>query len=469
MVTKKFAKATGSISLFDSLKNPSIRKKILFTFGILVVYRILAAIPLPGIDVRLFTEVFGNNPLTNIFTLVTGGRLDNPSLVAIGLGAYINASIIIQLLQTVIPKFEELSKEGERGRQTLNQYTRLLAVPLSAVQAFVIFTILQNAGSSVPQLAGIVDNITTLEIVTMIVALTAGSIVLMWLGELITENGIGNGISILITVSILTAVPGLIARDFFFVSQDLQLLAAGNFNVLLNENFTLIYAVTIGLVLLVLGVVAINEAVRKISIQYARRFRGDGAQSSYLPLKINQAGVIPVIFASALLTFPQIIAQFMISSADMDSFIFKLGTRINESFLGASIVDRTAEQDFYYFALYAILIIAFAFFYTFVTYKPSETADNLKKSGGFIPGLRPGKATQTFITNVLIRLTFVGSIFLAVIALIPQLVTLTPQGANLTLLSAVGGTSLLIIVGVILDTIRQMKSLTVSISYDQYK
>ncbi|KXK26199.1 MAG: Protein translocase subunit SecY [candidate division WS6 bacterium OLB20] len=469
VISKKISQATGSVSFLESLRNVDIRKKLIFTIGILVVYRILNAVPLPGIDVRLFIEVFRDSPLTNIFTLVTGGRLDNPSLVSIGLGAYINASIVIQLLQTVIPKFEELSKEGERGRKTLNQYTRILAVPLSAIQGFVIYTILSNVGTTVPELAGLVDGITPFQVVTMIVSLTAGSILLMWLGELISERGIGNGISILITVSILSSLPGLIARDFSFMAQDLQLLAGGNFNVLLNENFLIVYAVIIGLILLVLGVVYINEAVRKITIQYARRFRGDGMQGSYLPLKINQAGVIPVIFASALLTFPQIISQFLLSSADSESFLFKLGAGINDSFLGADLSTQTTEERLSYFAAYALLIIGFTFFYTFVTYKPSETADNLKKSGGFIPGLRPGKATQKFITHVLVRLTVVGSIFLAVISLIPSIVILSPQGANLTIIGAVGGTSILIIVGVILDTIRQMKSLTVSISYDQYK
>ncbi|MFQ5492834.1 MAG: preprotein translocase subunit SecY [Candidatus Dojkabacteria bacterium] len=469
-VSKKAAEAAPSTSLFDSLRSPEIRKKLIFTFGIIVVYRILASVPLPGIDVTLFTEVFGGNPLTNLFTLVTGGRLDNPSLMAIGLGAYINASIIIQLLQTVIPKLEELSKEGERGRKVINQYTRFLTVPLSIVQGFVILTILRNVGSTVPELAGIVDNISNFEVLTMITALTAGSILLMWLGELITENGIGNGISILITISILTSLPGLISRDFAFLANDFSLLAQGNFNVLINENFVLIYLVILGFAALVAGIVYVTEAVRKITIQYARRFRGaEGVQSSYLPLKINQAGVIPVIFASALLSFPQIVSQFFLSSADPNSFLYQIGNSINNSFLGVNLGSLSPEDNFKYFATFFVLIVAFTFFYTFVTYKPSETADNLKKSGGFIPGLRPGMATQKYITHVLIRLTVVGSFFLAIIAIIPNLIRLTPQGSHLTLISGIGGTSILIIVGVSLDTFRQMKALTVTSSYDQYK
>lgn len=461
------------ITLKESLRSPEIRKKLMVTLGLILVYRLLAAVPLPGIDTVLFAEAFGNNPLTNFFSIVTGGRLDNPSVVAIGLGAYINASIVIQLMTTIIPKLEELSKEGERGRAVINQYTRLLAVPLTVIQAVVIYAILRSVTASVPQLAGLLDNITTLDIVTMIVSLTAGSMILMWLGELITAYGIGNGISIIITISILTVVPNLIARDFVFLSGDIELLRNGNLNVLLNENFRLVYFVLLGFYLLIMSIVYISEAVRKLPIQYARRFRAEGVQATYLPLKLNQAGVMPVIFASAMMAFPQIIAQLMITIAKPETFFYRVGTTINNSFLGTttSILrgDDFIRDNIYYLITFFVLIIVFSFFYTFVTYKPSDTADNLKKSGAFIPGLRPGKVTQTYITKVLIRLTVVGSLFLAVIAILPNLARLSPQGANLAILSGIGGTSLLIVVGVILDTIRQMKSLTVTRSYEQYK
>lgn len=461
------------ITIRESLRSPEIRKKLLVTVGLVMVYRVLAAVPLPGIDTALFAEAFGNNPLTNFFSIVTGGRLDNPSVVAIGLGAYINASIVIQLMTTVIPKLEELSKEGERGRAVINQYTRLLAVPLTVIQAVVIYTILKSVTASVPQLAGLLDNVTNFDIVTMVVSLTAGSMVLMWLGELITEHGIGNGISIIITISILTVVPNLVTQDFIFLSGDIELLKNGNFNVLLNENFRLVYFVIIGFYLLILSIVYINEAVRKLPIQYARRFRAAGVQANYLPLKLNQAGVMPVIFASAMLAFPQIVAQLMITVADSDSFFYRVGTAINNSFLGSTtsilVGENFVRDNVYYLITFAVMIILFSFFYTFVTYKPSDTADNLKKSGAFIPGLRPGKVTQRYITKVLIRLTVVGSLFLAMIAVLPNLARLSPQGANLAILSGIGGTSLLIVVGVILDTIRQMKSLTVTRSYEQYK
>lgn len=476
----KFIKKTGSKfssklainnnSLTEALKSKEIRKKLLFTFLIIVVYRILAAVPLPGIDVKLFIEAFGNSPLNNIFTIITGGRLDNPSVVAIGLGAYINASIVIQLLSTVIPKLEDLSKEGERGKQVLNQYTRFLTVPLSLIQGYVIYAVLKNVGQSVPQLNEIIANISTFDIVVMILTLAAGSMVLMWLSELISQYGIGNGSSIIITIGILSSLPGLVTSDFSFIKNDFSLLFQGNFYILANDNFKLLYLVVIGIFLLIMGVVYITEAVRKITIQYARRVRGvEGQPSNYLPLKINQAGVIPVIFASAMLTFPQILSQLVLNAAKPESWIYKAADYINNSFLVTGQTSDSTQPFVYYQLTYFVLIIVFTYFYTFLTYKPSETADNLQKSAAFIPGLRPGKATEKFIAYILLRLTFLGSLFLGVVALLPNLVRFSETGSQLQVLSGIGGTSILIIIGVMLDTIRQMKSMSVTKSYDQYR
>jgi preprotein translocase subunit SecY len=469
-IAKRINRTGDNFSFWSIFKNKDLRQKVLFTLAMLLVYRILATVPLPGMNVQIFNEVFGKNPLSNVFTMITGGRLDNPSVVAIGLGAYINASVIMQLLGTVIPKLEELNKEGERGRRVMNQYTRILAVPLNIIQAIVIYTVLRTAGNSYPQLAGLLANVTTLDIVTMVAALTAGSMVLMWLGELITEYGIGNGSSIIIATGILSIMPSLVAADFAFLQSDLALLfQKGNFNVLTNDSFKLLYAVVIGLVVLVWAIVHITEATRKIVIQYANRVRSQGGSSSYLPLKLNQAGVMPVIFASALLTFPQMIGQLLSGSSDTNGILYKIGNAINNSFLNSGRTGASGMDTFYYEALYFVLIIVFSYFYTFVTFKPSETADNLKKSAGFIPGIRPGKETEHHITYILLRLTFVGSLFLAVVALIPSLIRLMPQGASLNILRGIGGTSILIVVGVIIDTIRQMKSVSVAKSYDQFK
>jgi len=469
LIPSKISKP-GTNSIISALKTKEVQRKIIFTLLIIVVYRVLAAVPLPGIDIKIFNQIFGNNPVTNVFTLVTGGRLDDPSIVAIGLGAYINASIIIQLLSTVIPHFEALSKEGERGRRVLNTYTRILAVPLNIIQAFVIYTIVKNVGQTIPELAGLLANVTTLDVIAMIAALTAGSMILMWLGELITANGIGNGTSIIIMTSILSVIPRVLTKDLSFIKEDMGLLLkGGNLDILVNEKFISVYAVFLGLLLLIVGIVFVSEAVRKLTIQYASRVRASQAgQGSFLPLKLNQAGVMPVIFAYSLLTFPQIFAQLLTNLADKSSFLFKLGEGISNSFLSTSNANSSTQNLVLYEACLFILIVFFTYFYTFVTFKPSETADNLKKSGGFIPGLRPGKETEKYIMTILIRLSFWGSIFLAVVAIIPNLYRMGTFTQNLNLFSSIGGTSLLIIVGVMTDTLRQIKSVAVTRSYEQF-
>lgn len=469
-VTSKAKRNSDGKSFWAALQTKEVRTKILVTLGLILVYRVLAAVPLPGIDISIYNEVFGNNPINNLFTMVTGGRLDNPSVVAIGLGAYINASVILQLLSSVIPKLEELTKEGERGRKVINMYTRILAVPLNIIQAFVIYTVLKSTAGSIPQLAGLVANITTLDVITMVAALTAGSMVLMWIGELITEYGIGNGSSIIITVGILSVLPGLIVRDFSFIQGDLQLVLNGNLNALFSNSFLLLLITILTLAILIYGITFITEATRKITIQYASRVRASQTgQNSYLPLKINQAGVMPVIFASALLTFPQIIAQLLVGVAQPDTFFWKVGNKILNSFLSKGYAQGNTSDIVLYELCFLLVIVFFTFFYTFVTYKPSETADNLKKGGGFIPGIRPGKETEKFIQTVLIRLTFWGALFLGVVSIIPSVIRLLPQGSNLAIFTGIGGTSMLIIVGVITDTIRQIKSVAVTRSYEQYK
>jgi preprotein translocase subunit SecY len=423
------------------LATEEIRKRILFTLLMLLIFRLLAAIPLPGINGEAFSTYFGDNPFSNIFTLVTGGRLDNPSIIAIGLGSYINASVVLQLLTSVIPRLEELSKEGERGRQVINQYTRYLTVPLSVLQGLVIYTILKRT----PSLAPIIGEPSILEISTMIITLTGGTILLMWISELITEQGVGNGSSFIIFAGILSSLPGLIRKDLDVIAYDTAL----------------IISVVIGILIMIAGIIWVTESTRKIPIQYARRVRGRvmyGGQSSFLPLKINQAGVMPVIFAASFLTFPQIITQFFITSTDSSSFLYKASDWIGQLY--------TNENLWLYNLLYFIFILLFTFFYTFVVLNPDEQAENLKKAGGFIAGIRPGKSTAKHLTKIMVRLTTVGAIFLATVALIP---TLARRGTELAFLSGIGGTSILIVVGVVLDMIRKLKSMIVARSYDSYK
>jgi preprotein translocase subunit SecY len=405
----------------------------------LFIFRFLSVIPLPGINGEAFKEFFGDSPFGNIFTLVTGGRLDNPSIVAIGLASYINASVVLQLLTTVIPKLEELSKEGERGRQLINQYTRYLTVPLSILQSLVIYTILKN------QFPSLVGEPSVLEVTTMVMSLTAGTVLLMWISELISEEGIGNGSSFIIFAGILASLPGLINRDFDTI----------------YFNKVLLVSVIIGVIVMIAGIVFITEAVRKVQIQYARRVRGrtqSGGSSTYLPLKINQAGVMPVIFAGSFLTFPQMIIQFFTSATDPSSTFFKISEKVSLLY--------TDEYQWLYNLLYFVMIVAFTFVYTFVVLNPNEQAENLKKSGGFIPGIRPGKSTAKHITEIVIRLSVFGAIFLASVALIPSLAR---RGTDLAILSGIGGTSILIVVGVILDTVRRLKSMVVARSYESYR
>jgi len=455
---KKAADKVGRI-----FANKDLRKRIFFTLLIIFIIRVLTAVPIPGFTEDIIEKTSGNSPFSTFYTLITGGRIDSFSIIAIGIGPYINASIILQLLSSVIPKLEELSKEGERGKKIINQYTRYLTLPLALIQSVVITVLLlsQMEAQLDPAIQDFVNNITMMDKVTMILAMTAGSMILMWVGELITERGIGNGSSIVITVGILGSLPSLIKQDF----SQLSINFAGISNlaeIFRSDSVMPLLSIIIGFLLMIVGIVFVTEATRQLTIQYARRVRSNGTmQSSYLPLKLNQAGVIPVIFASSLLSFPQIIAQFLVNQLD-SGVVYDVALKINNSFL----TDFGSPG---YLVTYFAMIIAFSYFYTFVVMKPDEVADNLKKSGGFIPGIRPGESTAHFIAQVLIKLTFVGSLFLAIVALIPNLYQIAFEEQNLLILSGIGGTSILIIVGVIIDTYRQIGSYLVTSSYDKYR
>ncbi len=470
-LVNRFFSIKGTENLKAALETPEIQKRIMFTVFIILVFRVLASIPLPGIDVEVYREAVNANtgsPFSNLLTIATGGNIDAPSLVVIGLGSYINASIIIQLLTSIIPRLEELQKEGPNGRRILSQVTRILTLPLSLIQGFVIYTIIKQNTQIIPgtafSVSDMVAGISTTEITIMVLAIAAGSLLLMWLSELITESGVGNGSSIIIMVGILSTLPGLFIADFSNIfSWFRDQISNGNLDAIYSNSMLFIYAFVIGLILLIMGIVFVTEATRKVTIQYARRVRGiDAAQSSFLPLKINQAGVMPIIFASSLLTFPTIIAQFVTNMSEPGTSLYNIGLKITQ----LTIFDYRSYQ---YIAFYFVMIFLFTYFYSFIVMKPEETAENLQKSGGFIPGIRPGKSTAKFISNVMVRLTFLGALFLGIIAILPNLVRLTDQGSTMLVLTGVGGTSLLIIIGVVLDTFRQLKSLTVTKSYEMYR
>ena len=447
--------------------NRTIRSRVFFTLGMILLYRFLANIPPAGIDVEQFNSILNNNPLSNIFTIATGGRVDNPSLVMLGLGPYINSSIIIQLLSTVIPKLEQLSKEGNQGRQVLNMYTRYLTIPLAILQSIVVYIILSQSAIIISG-----GNQLSLNLITFIATITAGSLLMMWLGEIITESGIGNGSSVLISFGIISSLPALFLTDFGSVGQTLLRLfgdvssgntdVAGILQLLGSPSMLYAYGIIVFLIILVTVIVLMSEGERKVKVNYSRRV--GGAQVNYLPLRVNQSGVMPIIFASAVLAMPGIVSQLLLNITQQGSTLNNIASWIQNSFL-------VRYNSLEYLLIDIVMIIGFSYFYIFVVTKPSNIAENINKSGGYVPGIRPGKATTDYLNALLFKLTTIGGLFLALIAIMPAIFRAVYgiNSANIGIVSGIGGTSLLIIVSVLLLTYRQIQSLKVSKSYDKYR
>lgn len=472
-----------SISSFFSNKN--VLKKIGVTITIIIIYRLLTSIPLPGVDLTVYKEVFGQSSASEtsfLFTLFTGGNLSSPSIVGLGLVAYINASIIMQLLPMVIKRLEELQKEGERGRQIINQITRYLTFPLSFVYSLGYLLLLSRQDISqtittLPQGSFLIPRAdgsefpSILTIIFMSLILSAGTVFLMWLSEIITEKGLGNGASVIISVGILAGLPAFIERDLtnINVEQIIRDLAVGSTTALTNPLTLSFFGVILGFFVLIGLIIFINEAQRKIPIQYARRVRaGEGGQGSFLPIKFTLTGVMPVIFAFSLLTIPQFLVPIIESS---NGGVTSFSQSIRDSFLYASADQVINSKDAIYDLIYFFLVIFFGVFYAFIVFKPKDRSEELQKAGAFIPGIRPGNTTKDFISSVLLKMTIVGSIFLAFIALLPILVrnlVFENTGIYLQLLSGIGGTSILITVAVLLETMRQYKSFVATRSYERY-
>ena len=400
-------------------KIPDLRKKIIFTLMMFLVFRLGAHLPVPGINVEAIKDLLSKGTLFGFFDVISGGAFKNFTVFAMGIMPYINASIIMQLLTIVIPHLERLSKEGEEGRKKLTQYTRYGTVILALVQATgMSFYLTKQSGALLYQSwAGLA---------VIVISLTAGTTFLMWLGELITEHGIGNGISLIIFAGIVSRLPaGLYTIGSY--------LRAGTTNIASVALFAVIAVVVI------LGIVAIHEGQRRIPVQYAKRVVGRrmyGGQTTHIPLKVNQAGVIPVIFAMSILMFPTTISAWFPNNS--------IANWVNTWFNPSSWL---------YMILYALLIIFFTYFYTAVTFNPQDVAENMKKYGGFIPGLRPGRPTAEYIDKILTRITLAGALFLAIIALLPNFVMAVTK-----LDIYFGGTGLLIVVGVALETMKQLES-----------
>lgn len=406
--------------LFQRIWNQKeLRDKILFTFGIIVVFRFFAHLPLPGVDLAQLRSLFANNALLGLLSVFSGGAMQNFSVVSLGLNPYINASIIFQLLQFGFPRLKELAKEGEYGQAKINQYTRYLTFPLAFFQAYGFYFLLRQQG--------IVISLGPLALFAIIISLASGSLLLMWLGELLSEKGVGNGISLLIFVGIAATYPlSLVQTLATFTAENL-----GNL-ILFFLLFVALFA----------GVVIVNEAARKIPIQYAVRTHSVGSGQSFLPLRINQAGVIPIIFAISLVLIPPTFARYFAGLANPAVSRF-----------AAQIVQLFSPSSFFYNALYFLLIFVFTFFYTAVVFDTKDLAENLQKRGSFIPGIRPGKATQEYISRVLTRVTFFGGIFLGFVAILPSIASSLTGVTAFTL----GGTGILIVVSVVLEMIRKIE------------
>lgn len=462
------------------INNQEIRRKLLFTLFIIFIFRILANIPLPGIDMGVYQQQFGSvsTAQANLFlSIFTGGLLDTPSIVGLGIGVYITASIIIQLLSSVIPQLEELSKDGQRGKQVMDQYTRYLTIPLSIMYSVGYLLLISQQtlgfdanGNAISLIPAGADGVTVTKIAFMSLTLTAGAILIMWLAELVTESGIANGASIMIMLGILATIPALIQSDLsqLNISEVVSNAISQQNLAALNDPAIITVAVfIIGAVLLVGSIIWVTESTRKLPIQYARRQRSGAVQESFLPLKLNQTGVMPIIFASSLLTVPQLVVPVALNLLDATTPIGNFFTQLQTSFLFDSSTPA-------YNMVYFVLIVMFALFYVFIAFKPDQVAENLQKSGGFIPGVRPGKSTEDYITKVLIRLTLVGALFLGFIALVPVVagnlmrqISAQPT-SSFSVFSAIGGTSILIVVGVILEMLRQIEALKASQNYDKY-
>lgn len=403
-------------------KTTELRNSLLFVVLMLVIFRVASHIPAPGIDASVLAKIFNGNQFFGLMNIFSGGTLKNFSIVAMGVMPYITASIIFQLLGMIIPQFEEMQKE-EQGRQKINQWTRLLTIPLGILQAYGLILLLSRSGQ-------FFTGNSPMMLVYAIVSMTAGTVFLMWLGELISEKNVGNGISIIILSGIIAGLPTTLSQSFAVYDR--------------SQMITLILFI-LAVIFTIVGIVIMNEAQRNIPVQYARQVHGSrlsGGSSSHIPIRLNMGGVIPIIFAISLILFPSVLAQFFVHAKT--PFLQHAATTVLQLF----------QNQVFYGVAYFVLVFLFSYFYTAVIFHPDQVAENIQKQGGFIPGIRPGKHTADYLSFVTNRLLLLGSTFLAVIAVLPLVIQRFTGNANLV----VGGTSILIIVAVVIDSIKQIQA-----------
>ena len=423
-------------TLKNALKTPDVRKRLMYTLILIIVFRLGCYITVPGVDSFQLAEAFNGQGMASLIDLISGGAFSRLSIFAMSISPYITASIVIQLLAMVIPALERLTKEGgEEGRNKINRYTKILTVVLALVEGLGIYLSYRSSG--------IFINTEFVTGLTVVISLMAGTAILMWLGDQITNKGIGNGISIIIFVGIVAGLPSAVTTIWNLI------FSAGSFS---TTGLLTAVGIIIGAIILVAGVVFVQQAERRVPVQYSKKVVGRkmvGAQNTHIPLKLVMAGVMPVIFASSFMTFPAMIIQIFVQDiANQTGFLaglykFSIATSTSNVEIGYSIANAL---------VYLLLIIGFTFFYTYATFNPAEVSNNIKKNGGFIPGIRAGKPTTEYLSSIISKLTWFGGFFLALIAILPMLLRFT----NLNI--AFGGTSILIVVGVALETVQQLES-----------
>ncbi|MCI9016745.1 MAG: preprotein translocase subunit SecY [Clostridia bacterium] len=421
----------------NALKTQEVRKKLFMTLVLLIVFRLGCFITVPGVDTFALAEAMeSDNGIAGLINIISGGAFSRFSIFAMTISPYITASIVIQLLAMVIPSLERLAKEGgEEGRRKMNKYTKYLTIILAVVEALGIYLSYRTSG--------IFTNQETMTGVLVVLSLVTGTALLMWLGEQITNKGIGNGISIIIFIGIISSLPGVVTTLWNLVIVN---------GIFATTGLLIALAIIIGAIVLVAGVVFVQTAERRVPVQYAKKVVGRkmvGAQNTHIPLKLAMAGVMPVIFASSFMTFPAMILQIFIKDINTATgfwagiYKFSIATSSSEVPIGYSIANSI---------IYLLLIVGFTFFYTYATFNPAEVSANIKKNGGFVPGIRAGKPTTEYLASIISKLTWFGGFFLALIAILPMLMRFT--GLNV----AFGGTSILIVVGVALETVQQLES-----------
>jgi len=410
-----------------------LKNKLLFTLGVFFIFRFLAHVPVPGVDLDRLQSIFSANQFLSFLNIFSGGTLANFSIVAVGINPYITASIIMQLGSMIFPKLKELQRDGEAGREKVNQYTRILTIPLGVVQSISVIALLNSQQ--------LLDSSNPLALIALITSLVAGAMIMMWLGELVSEYGLGNGISMILLGGIVSQFPLAIAQSFATTSTA-QLTS--------TLTFTVIGLAVIGVI------VFMNEAIRKVKIQYARRTRGSknyGAQTTHLPIRVNVAGVMPIIFGVSIMLVPSFIGR-LLSASGHEKWVE----------IGQTLTTWSNPTSAVYMIIYFLIVFSFTFFSALLFFNAKDMSDELKKSGAFIPGVRPGGPTKVFLEFVVTRISLAGAFFLGFIALLPSLAQVFTGASNL----AIGGTSILIVVSVILETSKQVESMLVGQNYDQY-